>query len=108
MGLNSLHTKRALIGKSQKGFIKVSFIILFKSEQMNFFFVDSFCKVIRHPDHYPKGGVLLWSHHEKMIIIDQKIAFVGGIDLCFGRWDDFHMRLVIRNIRFRFILICNL
>jgi len=24
MGLNSLHTKRALIGKSKKGFIKVS------------------------------------------------------------------------------------
>ncbi len=25
MGLNSLHTKRALIGKSKKGFIKVNF-----------------------------------------------------------------------------------
>ncbi|CAF0891625.1 unnamed protein product [Adineta steineri] len=72
MGLNSLHTKRALIGKSKKGFIKV----------------------IRHPDHYPSGGVFLWSHHEKLVIIDQKIAFVGGIDLCFGRWDDEFMRLV--------------
>ncbi|CAF3855329.1 unnamed protein product [Rotaria magnacalcarata] len=71
MGLNSLHTKRALIGKSKKGFIKV----------------------IRHPDHYPSGGVFLWSHHEKTVIIDQKVAFVGGIDLCFGRWDDDFMRL---------------
>jgi phospholipase D1/2 len=51
-----------------------------------------FLKVIRHPDHYPSSGVFLWSHHEKTVIIDQKIAFVGGIDLCFGRWDDEHMR----------------
>jgi phospholipase D1/2 len=52
----------------------------------------SISKVIRHPNHYPKGGVLLWSHHEKMVVIDQKIAFVGGIDLCYGRWDDEFMR----------------
>ncbi|CAJ0951474.1 unnamed protein product, partial [Mesorhabditis belari] len=25
---------------------------------------------------------------KKLIVIDQLIAFVGGIDLCFGRWDD--------------------
>jgi phospholipase D1/2 len=49
-------------------------------------------KVIRHPDHYPKGGVFLWTHHEKMVVIDQKIAFVGGMDLCYGRWDDEFMR----------------
>lgn len=30
----------------------------------------------------------LWSHHEKIVVIDQQIAFVGGIDLCSGRWDD--------------------
>lgn len=23
-----------------------------------------------------------------MVVVDQKIAFVGGIDLCYGRWDD--------------------
>ena len=28
-----------------------------------------------------------WSHHEKIIVVDRSIAFVGGIDLCFGRWD---------------------
>ncbi|CAF1232646.1 unnamed protein product, partial [Didymodactylos carnosus] len=71
MGLNSLHTKRALISKNKNNI-----------------------KVIRHPDHYPSTGVFLWSHHEKMVIIDQKIAFIGGIDLCFGRWDDDFMRLV--------------
>ena len=29
----------------------------------------------------------LWSHHEKMVIIDQTVAFLGGLDLCYGRWD---------------------
>jgi hypothetical protein len=44
-------------------------------------------KVIRHPEHTP-AGVFLWSHHEKCLIIDQSVCFMGGIDLCFGRWDD--------------------
>lgn len=44
-------------------------------------------KVLRHPDHF-SDGVFLWSHHEKIVIVDQIIAFLGGIDLCYGRWDD--------------------
>ena len=37
---------------------------------------------------YPKYNIShLWSHNEKLVIIDQKIAFVGGIDLCWGRYD---------------------
>nr|XP_022292267.1 phospholipase D1-like isoform X3 [Crassostrea virginica] len=44
-------------------------------------------KVLRHPDHRP-GGVLLWAHHEKIVAIDQKVAFLGGLDLCYGRWDN--------------------
>ena len=41
-------------------------------------------KVTRHP----KGSSsILWSHHEKLVIIDQQIAFVGGLDLCWGRYD---------------------
>ncbi|CAF4787859.1 unnamed protein product, partial [Rotaria sp. Silwood1] len=70
VALNSLYTKKTLVSKSTKGFIKV----------------------IRHPDRNTTDGVLLWSHHEKMVVIDQKIAFVGGIDLCYGRWDDEYMR----------------
>ena len=27
------------------------------------------------------------SHHEKIVTIDQNIGFLGGLDLCFGRWD---------------------
>ncbi|KAL4986500.1 hypothetical protein BDW68DRAFT_178718 [Aspergillus falconensis] len=30
---------------------------------------------------------LFWAHHEKMVIVDQQLAFVGGIDLSYGRWD---------------------
>jgi len=29
----------------------------------------------------------MWSHHEKIVVIDQHIAFLGGLDLCLGRWD---------------------
>jgi len=50
-------------------------------------------KVLRHPEHTP-AGVFLWSHHEKCVIIDQSVAFLGGIDLCFGRWDDDAHRLI--------------
>jgi len=45
--------------------------------------------VIRHPDHVAGSNrVLLWAHHEKIVVIDQKTAFLGGLDLCYGRWDD--------------------
>ncbi|TDZ40589.1 Phospholipase D1 [Colletotrichum spinosum] len=33
------------------------------------------------------GVVLFWAHHEKLCLIDNKIAFMGGLDMCFGRWD---------------------
>ncbi|KAI8991905.1 hypothetical protein BDF20DRAFT_812470 [Mycotypha africana] len=42
--------------------------------------------VLRHPDH-DIGGTFFWSHHEKFVVVDNEIAFLGGIDLCFGRWD---------------------
>ncbi|KAJ9495281.1 hypothetical protein H2202_009309 [Exophiala xenobiotica] len=31
--------------------------------------------------------ILYWAHHEKLCIIDRDVAFMGGLDLCFGRWD---------------------
>ncbi|CAH8564691.1 unnamed protein product [Dicrocoelium dendriticum] len=37
--------------------------------------------------------IKFWSHHEKMVAIDQSIVFMGGIDLCFGRWDTCDHRL---------------
>ncbi|KAF6714433.1 Phospholipase D1 [Oryzias melastigma] len=49
-------------------------------------------KVMRHPDHV-SSSVYLWAHHEKIVVIDQSVAFVGGIDLAYGRWDDGEHRL---------------
>ncbi|VVA96594.1 unnamed protein product [Arabis nemorensis] len=43
-------------------------------------------KVLRYPDHL-STGIYLWSHHEKIVIVDYQVCFIGGIDLCFGRYD---------------------
>ena len=40
-------------------------------------------EVLRHPTDL----IFIWSHHEKMCVIDQSIGFMGGIDLCFGRYE---------------------
>ncbi|XP_027165405.1 phospholipase D zeta 1 isoform X1 [Coffea eugenioides] len=45
-------------------------------------------RVLRYPDHF-STGVYLWSHHEKIVIVDHHICFLGGLDLCFGRYDSF-------------------
>ena len=59
--LNSKHTKTILTG------------------------LNNNIKVTRHP---PEGlSTLLWSHHEKLVVIDQMIGYVGGLDLCWGRYD---------------------
>ncbi|CCL98409.1 uncharacterized protein FIBRA_00406 [Fibroporia radiculosa] len=42
--------------------------------------------VQRSPSHF-QTGTFYWAHHEKICVIDQAIAFMGGVDLCFGRWD---------------------
>ncbi|CAO1442602.1 unnamed protein product [Diamesa serratosioi] len=68
MGMNSLYTKQTLSGLHKN------------------------IKVMRRPDH-ARVGVYLWAHHEKLVCIDQTYAFVGGIDLCYGRWDDNKHRL---------------
>ena len=34
-----------------------------------------------------KDVVLYWAHHEKLCLVDGDNAFMGGLDLCFGRWD---------------------
>ncbi|CAF3402705.1 unnamed protein product, partial [Rotaria sp. Silwood2] len=76
VGLNSWHTKLKLMSKSP---------------------TKKNIKVIRHPDHSVVPGTessFLYSHHEKTVIIDQRIAFIGGIDLCWGRWDTDEHKLI--------------
>jgi len=29
-----------------------------------------------------------FSHHQKCVIVDERLAFVGGIDLAYGRYDN--------------------
>jgi phospholipase D1/2 len=54
--------------------------------------------VYRHPNYSTMiknpRTMLRWSHHEKLVIVDRSIAFVGGIDLCFGRWDTHNHELM--------------
>lgn len=37
----------------------------------------------RLDSHHPAGA----SHHQKIVVIDDRVAFVGGLDFTFGRWD---------------------
>ncbi|WP_447987154.1 VTT domain-containing protein [Nitrospira sp. Nam74] len=37
----------------------------------------------RLDDRHPVGG----SHHQKVVVVDDAVAFVGGLDLTHGRWD---------------------
>lgn len=49
--------------------------------------------VQRHPsrasDIFNKNNSLFYAHHEKICVVDNQVAFIGGIDLCFGRWDNY-------------------
>ncbi|KAI9798837.1 MAG: hypothetical protein M1825_004960 [Sarcosagium campestre] len=42
--------------------------------------------VQRSPNQF-RQNTFFWAHHEKICIVDHTVAFVGGVDLCFGRWD---------------------
>ncbi|KAG5447459.1 Phospholipase [Clonorchis sinensis] len=49
-----------------------------------------------HPNihvYFSPVRIMFWSHHEKMVSVDQSVVFMGGIDLCFGRWDTVDHRL---------------
>ncbi|EAT87109.2 hypothetical protein SNOG_06045 [Parastagonospora nodorum SN15] len=72
---NSQHTKKAMMG-------------MFKEGEPGYGNI----KVMRHPDHnvFENAGdmTFYWAHHEKFIVIDYAMAFIGGLDLCYGRWDE--------------------
>ncbi|CCK69258.1 phospholipase D KNAG_0C01450 [Huiozyma naganishii CBS 8797] len=42
--------------------------------------------LIRSPNQWLQN-TYFWAHHEKFTVIDNTVAFMGGIDLCFGRYD---------------------
>ncbi|KAI0164553.1 phospholipase D [Hypoxylon sp. FL1284] len=43
--------------------------------------------VLRSPNQLKKNQ-FFYAHHEKVCIVDHDVAFLGGVDLCFGRWDN--------------------
>jgi phosphatidylserine/phosphatidylglycerophosphate/cardiolipin synthase-like enzyme len=47
--------------------------------------------VQRHPsralDIFNKNSIFFWAHHEKICVVDNEVAFIGGLDQCFGRYD---------------------
>ncbi|KAI1939888.1 Phospholipase D1 [Ophidiomyces ophidiicola] len=86
---------RLLQRKAQEG-VKV-FVIMYRninsaipidSEYSKFSLLDLHPNVFvqRSPNQF-RQNTFFWAHHEKLCIVDHTLAFVGGIDLCFGRWD---------------------
>jgi phospholipase D1/2 len=86
---------RLLKRKAEQG-VKI-FVILYRnvesaipidSQYTKFSLLDLHPNVFvqRSPNQF-RQNTFFWAHHEKVCVIDHTIAFVGGIDLCFGRWD---------------------
>ena len=86
---------RLLQRKAQEG-VKI-FVIVYRniesaipidSEYTKFSLLDLHpnISVQRSPNQF-RQNTFFWAHHEKLCIVDYTVAFVGGIDLCFGRWD---------------------
>lgn len=99
---------KILFKKAKEG-VKI-YIIIFKeftfAINLDLFFMSGRAKKIltqngKNPNiklmRYPKNFgplVSMWTPHEKVVIIDQSVCFMGGIDLCLGRWDDDLHRIV--------------
>ena len=86
---------RLLQRKAQEG-VKV-FVIMYRninsaipidSEYSKFSLLDLHPNVfVQRSPNQIRQNTFFWAHHEKLCLIDHMVAFVGGIDLCFGRWD---------------------
>ncbi|KAL4919111.1 hypothetical protein BDW62DRAFT_49049 [Aspergillus aurantiobrunneus] len=86
---------RLLQRKAREG-VKI-FVIMYRninsaipidSEYSKFSLLDLHPNIFvqRSPNQF-RQNTFFWAHHEKLCLIDHTLAFVGGIDLCFGRWD---------------------
>jgi phosphatidylserine/phosphatidylglycerophosphate/cardiolipin synthase-like enzyme/Ca2+-binding EF-hand superfamily protein len=40
-----------------------------------------------HVVMHPKVTPFMWTHHQKIVVVDQVVAFCGGLDLTYGRFD---------------------
>jgi len=55
--------------------------------------LSAFCCPSGLQNDYEAMEETFFSHHQKLVVIDNRIAYVGGIDLAFGRRDDEHFSL---------------
>lgn len=86
---------RLLQRKAQEG-VKV-FVIMYRnintaipidSEYSKYSLLDLHPNVfVQRSPNQIRQNTFFWAHHEKICIVDHTIAFCGGVDLCFGRWD---------------------
>ncbi|KAF2186349.1 phospholipase D1 [Zopfia rhizophila CBS 207.26] len=86
---------RLLQRKAQEG-VKI-FVIIYRnintaipidSEYSKFSLLDLHPNVfVQRSPNQIRQNTFFWAHHEKICIVDHTIAFCGGVDLCFGRWD---------------------
>lgn len=86
---------RLLQRKAREG-VKI-FVIMYRninsaipidSEYTKFSLLDLHPNIfVQRSPNQIRQNTFFWAHHEKLCIVDHMVAFVGGIDLCFGRWD---------------------
>jgi len=85
-----------LLGELANLGVKI-FILIYKEVEVGFYHNSAHTKLtlqnmdLEHKNikvmRHPRTIVSLWSHHEKIVVIDQAVAFIGGLDICLGRWD---------------------
>ena len=99
-GITSLEWRldKLLLRKAEEG-VRVYILLYWETKRAMDLGSDYAVSALSHPNieihRHPTLSTLVrnpttllrWSHHEKVVIIDRSIAFVGGIDLCLGRWD---------------------
>ncbi|KAI9698889.1 MAG: Phospholipase D1 [Bogoriella megaspora] len=86
---------RLLQKKAQEG-VKI-YIIVYRninsaipidSEYTKFSLLDLHANIfVQRSPNQLRQNTFFWAHHEKLCIVDHSVAFCGGVDLCFGRWD---------------------
>lgn len=91
---NETQLRNLLLLKAQAG-VKI-YVLIYREVKLALTLNSSYSKrsLLVHPNIrvlrdpiFQIQSLGFWSHHEKIVCVDQSLAFVGGLDLCFGRYD---------------------
>lgn len=91
---NETQLRNLLLLKAQAG-VKI-YVLIYREVKLALTLNSSYSKrtLLVHPNIrvlrdpiFQIQSFGFWSHHEKIVCVDQSLAFVGGLDLCFGRYD---------------------